>query len=109
MTDDDGGGVFETGIEFRATPWRPAPNTWEQALEAARDDPTLQEFANMLCSLDGYVDVIGEDEGFRETVVMIEGVPSNRTSDLLTIGRRAGWQVDSITWERNRVSFVEQD
>ncbi len=97
---------IQTDPEFRQAPWRPVPSRIEQALEAARDDPSECEFITMLCSLEcGYVDVNGQNESWRPTCVMISHVPSSRTGDVIRIARRAGWELEDVTFERDRLEF----
>ncbi|WP_337653253.1 hypothetical protein [Halomontanus rarus] len=99
-----------TDPEFRQAPWRPVPSRIEQALEAARDDPSECEFINMLCSLEvGFVDVSGRDEDWRPTSVSVSGVASARTGDVVTIARRAGWELTGVTFERERLTFEPRE
>lgn len=101
-----------TDPEFRAAPWRPVPSLWEQALEAARDDPDLQALTNLLYSLPGvYVYVDGEDERWRETTIFVsvDGPARSNTDDVLRICRRAGWELRDVTWERERLEFVRRN
>ena len=108
--------VYRTEPETKLYPWKRTPSKIEQALEAANDDPTMQEFVNMLCSLDGIsVLVDGDDEDWRPTEVMVEihdkTMQCDRaTRDLLTIARRAGWKVHSVSFGvRKRLTFVPTD
>lgn len=94
---------------FRATPWRRTPSLWQQALEAAHDGPTLRELASMLYSLSGlYVDIWHEDDPYFETVVTVDCCDGaeNRVDDVLTLMRRAGWELEDVTWERQRLAFT---
>lgn len=108
--------VYPTKPDTKLFPWKRTPSKIEQALEAANDDPTMQEFVNMLYSIDGVsVFVDGDDEDWRPTEVMVEcidkSMQSDRaTRDLLTIARRAGWQLHSVTFgSRKRLTFREVD
>jgi len=96
--------------------WKPAPSELEQALEAANDDSTRRELVNMLCSLEGlFVHVDGTDEQWRPTTIELECLDKTwqcdaATRDLLTLMRRAGWRLESVSFgTRKRLSFRERD
>ena len=115
-THTDTTDVYPTEPDTKLFSWKPAPTKLEQALEAANDDPTMQEFVNMLCLLDGlFVHVDGRDEDWRPTEVMVECVDKTwqcdrATNDLLTLARRAGWRLESVSFgTRKRLTFREVD
>lgn len=90
------------------------PTAYEQAKEAAFDDPTRQELTNMLYDLPSVVGcmVDGEDEDWRPTRIIIEyrrGDYGRDTDDLLTIMRRAGWQLQAVTFGRPQLHFEPVD
>ena len=108
-TDTDDPTVYETDPDFRAAPWRPVPSDLEQAKEAARDDPTLEEFVGLLLAIpDVGVGVWYDDEPWCETMVMVSHIDSTYVSDALTIARRAGWELEGVTFERDRLEFVRR-
>lgn len=105
--------VYPTEPDTKLYAWKPAPSKIEQALEASNDDPTRQELVNMLCSIGGIsVLVDGDDEDWRQTEIIVECIDrtmqsDSATKDLLTICRRAGWKLDSVTFgSRKRLTFV---
>lgn len=112
-TNTDDSSVYDTEPDTKLFTWKQTPSQIEQALEAANDDPTMKEYVNMLCSIDGLsVLVDGEDEDWRPTEVIVECLDksmqsSRATRDILTISRRAGWQLHSVTFgTRKRLTFV---
>ncbi|PGF14244.1 hypothetical protein CP556_24885 [Natrinema sp. CBA1119] len=114
MTSRSDRSVHQTDPDTKLFFWKPAPSTLEQALEAANDDPTRQELVNMLCSLGGlHVHVDGTDEDWRPTTIDIGCVDptwqcDTATNDLLTLMRRAGWRLESVSFgARKRLTFRE--
>lgn len=109
MTETDTPETFRTDPEFSAAPWRPVPTLWDQALEAARDDPDERAFIALLASLpDCFVAAWDDDTTWASTVVTValDGDTARyRTGDVLTIARRAGWRLADVTWERDRLEF----
>ncbi|NUC74993.1 hypothetical protein HTZ84_22270 [Haloterrigena sp. SYSU A558-1] len=107
--------VYPTDPETRLYPWQSAPSQIEQALEAARDGPTEREFINMLHSLDG-ISVLadGREEEWRPTQITVEChseamQSSSATRDLITIARRAGWQLASVGFNyRHQLTLEER-
>jgi hypothetical protein len=90
------------------------PNAYEQAKEAALDGPTLRELTNMLydlsCSVGCLVD--GEDEDWRPTRITVEFDRDDYgrgTDDVLTIMRRAGYRLESVTFGRPQLHFEATD
>ncbi|PCR88646.1 hypothetical protein [Natrinema ejinorense] len=113
MTESDDRPVYPLEPTTKLFTWKPAPSKLEQALEAANDDPTMQELVNMLCSLEGlFVHVDGADEGWRPTTIEIECLEETwqshtATNDLLTLMRRAGWRLEGVTFgARKRLTFA---
>ena len=99
---------IRTSPEFRLPRWRSTPTLFEQALEAARDDPDQDEFVRLLARLPGVEIVTVEDHEDRpwlppQITVSCSGLPDSRTNDVLTIARRAGWDVADLTWERHLI------
>ncbi|SDL09636.1 hypothetical protein [Natronorubrum texcoconense] len=108
--------VYPTEPETRLYPWQSAPSQIEQALEAARDDPSEREFIHMLHSIDGVWAIVdGHDERWRPTQITIEChdkamKSSSATRDLITLARRAGWQLVSVGFNhRNQLVLEERD
>ena len=87
-----------------------APNIYQQAREAARDDPTMTELLNMLHDLPHVfgVGVDGDDEDWRPTIVRInfDDEMGRGTSQVLDIMHIAGWRPAGVCFTaRNRITF----
>lgn len=89
----------------------PPSSVTEQALDAARDDLSLTDLANLLSGLPSlyYVQVEGDDEEWRPTEIAVnfDDDAGRGTEDVLTIMRRAGWRPVEACFARNRVTFRE--
>lgn len=88
------------------------PNVYEQAKEAAHDDPSRTDLTNMVYDLPCVHEVLvdGEDEDWRPTTITVgfSDDAGRGTGDVATIMQRAGWQLDGVTFAPyNRVRFVE--
>lgn|GEM_PF-2245916 len=108
-SESDDRPVYSVEPAHRQTPWRPIPSQLEQALEAARDDPTLTELTGMLLDLPmvWHVTVDGDDERWRPTTIMVnlEDDHGRGTDDVIRLMRRAGWVPTSVCFSRNRLTF----
>lgn len=104
-TETDDPTVYETDPEARLYRWKRTPSQIEQALEAARDVTTTREFVNILCSLGFSVQIHGDEKPWFPTTAWVVGVPDGRVSDVITIARRAGWTLEDVTWELERLEF----
>jgi len=90
------------------------PRTAEQALEAARDDPSLTELTNMVYDLSKVTELLvdGDDEDWRPTTITVGfGERAYReTGDAIGLMRAAGWTVESVVFSPyNRITFEEAD
>jgi len=102
------GGQPRNPVDARLAARPPSPI--EQAKEAAFDDPTRRELTNMLYGLSYSVSVLvdGEDESWRPTTITVEFDREDYgrgTGDVLTIMRRAGWELQSVTFGRPQLHF----
>lgn len=91
---------------------REVPTPAEQAIEAARDDPSRTELTNMVYDLPGVTELLvdGEDEGWRPTVITVGfGQDGYRyTGDVIDVMQAAGWNVGNVVFgPYNRISFQE--
>lgn len=97
--------MSKSGIE------RP-PNLYEQAREAARDDPGLTELGDILHDMPAVTEVLvdGRDEDWRPVEITVGfGDDGYRaTDDVLAIMRSAGWKAEHVTFAPyNRIRFSE--
>lgn len=89
------------------------PNPYEQAKEAARDDPSQTELANMVCGLPGVCELLvdGDEEDWRPTTITVGFTDDagRETTDVTSIMTRAGWRVEGATFAPyNRLRYVER-
>lgn len=89
---------------------RGLPSRYEQAREAARDDLELSAVCNIVYDLPAVTEVLvdGESDDWRPTAVTVgfRDTGGNHTRDVLTIMRRQGFTVDSVTFCYESVRFV---
>lgn len=86
------------------------PTKTEQAKERARDDIERQELANLLYDLPGAYEVLldGEHEDWRPTEITVGCENYRATGDVAEIMAIAGWRVDRVVFQYNRIEFVER-
>lgn len=87
------------------------PDQYEQALEAARDDPSRAELTNMVYDLDAvhFSHPDGEDDDCRPTTidVHLEDDHGRKSDTVMDIMRAAGWKPTYVAFSRNRITFEE--
>ena len=103
--------VHPTDPATRLYPWQAAPSQLEQALEAARDDPSLTDLTGMLldCPQVAHVMVDGDDERWRPTTIAVCFAGDRGTADVLSLMARAGWRPRSACFSRERITFEAID
>ncbi|GAA0276467.1 hypothetical protein [Halobacterium noricense] len=85
------------------------PNKYEQALAAARDDPSLRELANNIYALPHVVEVFvdGEDDPGRPIVLTVgfDDDGHRAVGNVLEIMWVAGWRPNDATFAYRRLRF----
>ena len=100
----DGRTVVEVAPERR--PWRGLPPTpLQQAKEAARDNPSLSELADILLAVDGVTaHLYRADDPLEQSLLTVTLLDSSvATRDVITVVERAGWTVDDVIWSRQEL------